>query len=83
MAKYFLKLNKQSTNIPTLLNQTPEALTDNEKSTLLNDFFSQQSTVDDLIKKPPQTTDPPIETLSNINITPQDVIDALSMVDPS
>ena len=83
MAKSFLKLNKQTNNIPTLLNQTIEASTDTEKATLLNDFFSQQSTVDDLNKNPPPTTAPPIATLSNIHITPQDVIDALSKVDPS
>ena len=83
MAKSFLKLNKQSNKIPTLINQNVEASTDTEKATLLNDFFSQQSTVDDLNKNPPTTTDPPIATLSNIHITPQDVIDALSKVDPS
>ena len=83
MAKSFLKLNKQSNKIPTLLNQTIEASTDTAKATLFNDFFSQQSTVDDHNKNPPPTTDPPIATLSNIHITPQDVIDALSKVDPS
>ena len=83
MAKSFLKLNKQSNKIPTLLNQNVEASTDTEKATLLNDFFSQQSTVDDLNKNTPPTTDPPIATLSNIHITPQDVINALSKVDPS
>ena len=87
--KIWFKTAKQLTNktqsqtIPTLYDQNHEATTDNEKVDLLNNYFSSQSTVDDRDHSPPPINRLTESSLKSITITPQDVQDALSLLDPS
>ncbi len=87
--KIWFKTAKQLTNktqsqtIPTLYDHNHEATTDNEKVDLLNNYFSSQSTVDDRDHSPPPINRLTESSLRSITITPQDVQDALSLLDPS
>jgi hypothetical protein len=75
---------KQSSNsIPSLNYNNIIASSDQEKVEILNDFFSSQSKVDDKDSILPPLTETNIPSLSNINITQQDVLDSLSLIDPS
>lgn len=79
------KLTKKqsSSSIPSLNYNNIIASSDQEKVEVLNDFVSSQSKVDDKDSILPPLTETNIPTLSNINITQQDVLDSLSLIDPS
>ncbi len=87
-ARTWFKLAKQlksknvSTTIPTLIDDGVEA-TSNEDKTELNSFFSKQSTLDDSTHALPPTPPPPPHILATVIITPNDVIDAILLVNPS
>ncbi len=78
-----LKSKNNSTTIPTLIDDGNEAISDEDKTELLNKFFSKQSTIDDSLNRLPPTTPLPLHNLSTILISPTDVIDAISLVNPS
>ncbi len=78
-----LKSKNKSTTIPTLIDDGNEAISDEDKTELLNKFFSKQSTIDDSLNRLPPTTPLPLHNLSTILISPTDVIDAISLVNPS
>ncbi len=88
--KTWFKLAKQlrskhtSSTIPTLIHDGIEASADTDKVELLNSFFSKQSTIDDSGHILPPAP-PPSDTstyLSSISISPKDVTDAISLVNP-
>ena len=89
--KTWFKLSKQlmnkkgSSNIPTLVDESTEASTDLDKTNLLNKYFCKQSTIDDSGHNLPPTgqTVQLSKCINIINISPQDVQDAISTVDPS
>ncbi|XP_053396163.1 uncharacterized protein LOC128556153 [Mercenaria mercenaria] len=88
-AKLWFKTAKKLTNkttaqtIPTLQDQNTQASTDQEKTELLNHFFCSQSTIDDTNEILPPCPSSTTATLTNILITPTDVSDAISLIDPS
>ena len=88
-SKQWFKLSKKLTNqnktnsIPTLVSNGIEATTDEDKADLLNSFFCNQSLLDDRNHDPPLTPHLTHSTLSEITITPQDVKDAIALIDPS
>ncbi len=60
-----------------------EASSDQEKAELLNSYFTKQSTIDDTAQALPP--EPLIQhpNLSSIVIQPKDIIDAISLINPS
>ena len=83
LAKTITKLDKSKQSIPPLIHGTQIASTNEEKANLLNEFFIKQSNITDSDKHPPNIPRVHHNTLSNIQILPQDIIDSLSIIDPS
>ena len=76
--------SKQTSNsIPTLNYNNAIASTDQEKVEMLNDYFSSQSKLDDTDSILPTLTTTNIPVISDITITPLDVLDSISSIDPS
>lgn len=88
-SKEWFKLYKKLTDknvsksIPTLTLNNVNASTDDEKADLLNDYFCLQSQVNEDNATLPQSVESEIPTLSEINLTSQDVSDAISVMDAS
>ncbi len=73
MTKSLLTNANCSSQIPTLIQNDITADLDIDKANILNDHFCRQSTVDDTNKNPPDIHINNNSTLSNINITSQEV----------
>ena len=83
LTKSLLQKNKVTT-IPTLIDGNIIASSDSEKVSLLNTFFCNQSSINDRNIDPPVLNGPPLQNIiSSIVLTPQDIIDSLSHVDPN
>lgn len=86
--KTWFKLAKQINNkqkhstIPTLLHNGSTANTEQEKAELLNNFFCSQSSLDDSNHPLPDLPEPGV-SFSSIEITRQDVSDAILLMDPT
>ncbi len=83
MAKQLTDKKGSSSQIPTLIENDFEAVTDIEKSDILNKYFCKQSTIDDSNHNLPEALQLPNYTLSTIAISPGDVLDALKLIDPT
>ncbi len=70
-------------NVPPLCDNGIEATTDLEKVNLLNSYFCTQSSIDDSNHHLPPTIPVSNHNLSTIVISPSDVRDAISFIDPS
>ena len=88
-AKTWFKIAKQLTNkqssqsIPTLFDTNFEATTGASKANLLNNYFSQQSNIDGKGHDLPPAVKQTDATLDSIVLTPTDVRDAISSIDPT
>ncbi len=60
-----------------------EAVYDTDKAELLNSYFCRQSSIYDTNQQLPQPIPDPDYTLSTIAISPTDVIDAISHINPT
>ena len=76
-ASKFLLYDSKHQDIPPLETQNGLIETDAEKADVLNDFFVQQSTVDDSYAQLPQFIAPNHDTLDDIDINQQDVLNAI------
>ncbi len=83
MAKQLTDKRSSSSQLPTLIEGDIEASTDIEKSELLNKYFCKQSTIDDSNHNLPEEPPIPTFTLSAIDISPLDVLDAIKLIDPT
>ena len=88
-SKTWFKLVKNITNkqtksiIPTLIVNKTTASTDQEKTEMLNNYFCQQSTLPDEKYQPLPNLPNANSVLPELTISPQDVKDAITSVDPS
>ena len=82
-ASKFLLYDSKHQDIPPLETQNGLIETDAEKADVLNDFFVQQSTVDDSYAQLPQFIAPNHATLDDIDINQQDVLNAIKDLDPN
>lgn len=80
-SKQLLNLSKDSRNIPPLVYNNEFAESDEQKATLLNNYFSSQSSVNDENKILPPPELPDYGLLSSIYISVLDVEDALKKLD--
>ena len=81
MTKQFLKQNKYS-DISLIIQNDNHFTTPEEKSTVLNNHFCMQSTIDDSLATLPPF-EPPKHTLGDVRISSQDVEDVLRLLDTS
>ena len=79
----FFLYDSKHQDIPPLETQNGLIETDAEKADVLNDFFVQQSTVDDSYAQIPQFVAPNHDTLDDIDINQQDVLNAIKDLDPN
>ena len=56
---------------------------DQDKAEILNEYFINQSKLDDANKSPPELAEPTYERLNRVNITSTDVRDILKSLNPS
>ena len=82
-ASKFLLYDSKHQDIPPLETQNGLIETDAKKAEVLNDFFVQQSTVDDSHAQLPQFVAPNRDTLDDIDIHQQDVLNAIKDLDPN
>ncbi len=88
-AKTWFKLAKQitskhsSSQIPPLIVNGIEASTDIDKTETLNDYFCQQSSIDDINQQLPHSVPLRNCSIESINISPINVRDAISTINPS
>ena len=82
-ASKFLLYDSKHQDIPPLETQNGLIETDAEKADVLNDFFVQQSTVDDSYAPLPQIIAANHDTLDDIDINQQDVLNAIKDLDPN
>ena len=81
IAKRFISSNKDAT-IPTLNRNNTNYTTPFDKANLLNEYFCEQSNVDDSNASLPPF-EPPRSNLDNITITNEDVLDVLKLLNTS
>ncbi len=89
LAKTWFKIAKQLTDknsstpqIPILIENGTEATSDIEKTEMLNTYFCKQSSIDDSNHVLPPLILPQ-HNISSIHISPTDICDAISSIDPS
>ena len=80
-ASKFLKYDSAQQNIPILEIENGLIESDQDKTEVLNDFFIQQSTINDFNASLPPFVPPIYSTLNNINITETEVLKAIKSLD--
>ena len=83
LSKQVLKLDKGNEPIPDLLNNNMTIENDQEKAEIFNEYFINQSKLNDANRSPPELTEPTYERLYRINITSTDVRDILKSLNSS
>ena len=83
LSKQVLNLGKGNEPIPDLKYNNMIIENDQEKAEILNEYFINQSKLDDANKSPPELAEPTYERLNRVNITSTDVRDILKSLNPS
>ena len=80
-ASKFLKYDSAQQTIPILETDNGLIESDQDKTEVLNDYFIQQSTINDFNASLPPFVPPVYNTLNNINITQNEVLKAIKSLD--
>lgn len=80
-ASKFLKYDSAQQTIPILETENGLIESDHDKTEVLNDFFIQQSTINDSNATLPPFVPPEYNTLDNINISQTEVLKAIISLD--